>query len=145
MSRQIKADLDTQERIIRLYQEGNSLKECEAKSGAGSMTVRNVLKKARVQMRPRGQQEGKPEGNLIGRVFGYLRVIRFSIKRRGKALLWECECQCGETVFRSHHALHRTETPSCGCYSVERATGMKLSHGMRDHPDYVLWQGMNAR
>lgn len=52
--------------------------------------------------------------DITGQVFGYLTVMG-RIGHRGKAVLWECKCQCGNTCDVTTGSLSSGYTTSCGC------------------------------
>lgn len=51
--------------------------------------------------------------------FGRLTAIRPTEKRSAKAVIWECLCDCGETVFVRTTSLTSGHTISCGCVKRE--------------------------
>lgn len=64
--------------------------------------------------------------DLIGQRFGKLTVVQFDRvdfkcdrTRKRKLNLWECKCDCGETVLVSSVALLSGNTKSCGCLKKE--------------------------
>ena len=44
-----------------------------------------------------------------------LTVIRDSGKRKGKAVIWECQCQCGQITYADGWSLRSGCRVSCGC------------------------------
>ncbi len=59
--------------------------------------------------------------NLIGQKFGKLLVIDRTEKRMSGAIIWECQCDCGNIVYVPTGNLKSGHTMSCGCN--------KTSHG----------------
>ena len=58
--------------------------------------------------------------DLTGRTFGRLTVIRKSERRhKNRCYLWECLCECGNTVYVLASNLKRGKTRSCGCLRHE--------------------------
>ena len=56
------------------------------------------------------------ETDLAGKSFGQLRVIRQSDKRgRNKAILWDCQCKCGNLTTATTTQLLKGYKKSCGC------------------------------
>ena len=51
--------------------------------------------------------------------FGRLAAIRPTEKRSAKAVMWECLCDCGQTVFVRTTSLSSGHTTSCGCVKQE--------------------------
>ncbi len=58
------------------------------------------------------------EINLIGKKFGYLRVVKRK-KNIGNKKSWLCECRCGELLIISGNNLKTGNTKSCGCLKKE--------------------------
>lgn len=56
-----------------------------------------------------------------GQKYGRLSVIRETDQRKRGAVLWECRCDCGNTVYVGTHSLKSGNTKSCGCLQIERA------------------------
>ena len=65
------------------------------------------------------QKESLAEKDLTGRRFGRLTVIRRTEKRMHQAVLWECKCDCGNTIFLIAYRLESGMTKSCGCLKKE--------------------------
>jgi len=67
--------------------------------------------------------------NLTGQRFGRLVALRPTEKRRGGSIVWECKCDCGNTVYPTSTSLCSGKTKSCGCLKKETAaeTGSKSS------------------
>lgn len=53
--------------------------------------------------------------NLTGQRFGLLTAIRPTDKRVQRSVIWECKCDCGNTVYASVSALEQGLKKSCGC------------------------------
>ena len=66
--------------------------------------------------------------DLTGRRFGRLEAIRPTDMRDKTAVMWECRCDCGNTVYRSHRMLKiGGDNASCGCLIPEiRKQGFHL-------------------
>lgn len=52
---------------------------------------------------------------LAGLKFGQLTAIKPTAKRVGRAVVWECLCDCGNTTYVISYNLYRESTKSCGC------------------------------
>lgn len=79
----------------------------------------------------------------IGQHFGNLIVVALGdphVSSTGKkSRRWRCRCTCGrETLVRSGH-LNSGSCTSCGCLKGN------IVHGMKDHPEYVIWKSMKQR
>ena len=83
-----------------------------------------------------------------GMKFGKLTVIRFLKKitdKNGKArYLYECKCECGNTIIRETGTLRENTMCSCGCY---KAGTLNKKHGLwsYDNKLYGVWQTMKGR
>lgn len=60
--------------------------------------------------------------NISGRRYGKLIAIRATEERvKGNhAVVWECKCDCGNTVLVSENALSKGTTKSCGCLKEQQ-------------------------
>lgn len=62
--------------------------------------------------------------DITGQIFGNLTVVRPSEARSGKSILWECQCNCGNTIkIRKSSLLGNAKYKgkrSCGCLSSIR-------------------------
>jgi hypothetical protein len=90
--------------------------------------------------------------NLTSRQFGRLLVLKYAGKNRQGKALWECHCDCGNSVIVLGDSLCSGRTKSCGCSRVENAAkGSKASitHGHtrngKRSPEYYTWSGMTQR
>lgn len=70
-------------------------------------------------------KKGAPAKNLTGRRFGKLIAIRPTDERKDGSVVWECQCDCGNTVFVPNGHLVKGITTSCGCMKGEK-TGKRL-------------------
>jgi hypothetical protein len=82
--------------------------------------------------------------DITGRRFGRLVAITRTAERRSNSSVWEFRCDCGSVCRLSLTAI-RSGTRSCGCLRREMAGKLKLSHGMRSHPLWHVWQGIKQR
>jgi len=68
--------------------------------------------------------------DLTGRKFKHLTVIRQSQERRNGLILWECLCDCGNTIDTVGYYLKKGHPNSCGCVPIqtrkEDLTGQKF-------------------
>lgn len=64
--------------------------------------------------------------DLVGKVFERLTVIGLSSEKRGKELLWDCVCSCGNRLVVAGSDLRKGHTKSCGCFNAER----RIKHGV---------------
>lgn len=83
--------------------------------------------------------------DLVGERFGYLRVLEFDHIAKGRAM-WRCACErCGGEIIVSTTSLKTGNTISCGCYKREQLGERARTHGLTNHPLYVIWCGMKER
>lgn len=82
--------------------------------------------------------------DLSGLRYGRLRVIN-QAQNRGKKVMWNCICDCGnQTVVSSTH-LRQGHTQSCGCLVSENASILFSTHGETDTALYRMWYNMKTR
>lgn len=84
-----------------------------------------------------GTGSSQPE-DLSGRKFGHLTAIRIVGKDRSRATIWECACECGNTVQVRAKSLKNGDTTNCGCLRGEH-------HDIADNRLYMVWSGMKQR
>lgn len=60
--------------------------------------------------------------DITGHRFGKLVAVRCTHNHINKSLIWECKCDCGNTVFISRGNLYKSR--SCGCSHIEQARKM---------------------
>lgn len=58
---------------------------------------------------------------------------------------WICQCDCGNTISVTGHALGRGETKSCGCLQREQTANRSKTHGLAGSPTYRSWQAAKDR
>ena len=59
--------------------------------------------------------------NLVGQQFHYLTVLSKTEKRKNGAVIWLCQCRCGNTKEVTSGELNAGRVTSCGCYNKEKA------------------------
>ena len=82
--------------------------------------------------------------DLTGNRYGRLTVVRRSGTRDGH-VVWECVCDCGNTVDVIGNLLKCGKTQSCGCYKRERTGDAHRTHGQSKSNLHVAWQHMKQR
>lgn len=86
--------------------------------------------------------------DLAGQRFGRLVVIR-EAERKNRAVMWQCQCDCGNKTVVQSPSLRHGLTKSCGCYQRERGREVAIkrntTHGFSYHPIYSLWNGIIDR
>jgi len=82
--------------------------------------------------------------DLTGLRFGRLRVLK-PASRKGGALRWECQCDCGNTKIVRGYSLTGEHTKSCGCLNNESIGNRSRKHGLRASSLYTVWVHMKDR
>ena len=86
--------------------------------------------------------------NLAGRQFGRLTAIR-PVGNKNGYVVWECSCECGNTVRVRSDSLINEQTRSCGCLrkglSARDLTGQRFGRLVAVKPmdseyGYVMWE-----
>lgn len=87
--------------------------------------------------------------DLTGRVYNRLAVEAFAGVHNGKRYMWNCRCQCGNTVTVNRDDLQSGNTKSCGCLNTEMRSKLTLSHGharrKKQSRLYICWCSMIER
>lgn len=83
--------------------------------------------------------------NLLGQTFGRLAVISCGGSDERGAVLWLCNCTCGNEKSARGSDLKRGSILSCGCWNSERTAGKNRSHGYSHTRLYRIWQAMHDR
>ena len=82
--------------------------------------------------------------DIVGNKYGRLTVVGRA-PNRGKNAMWECVCECGNTVVVYGMNLRKGLSKSCGCYRRERAAECNTDHGGTGTRLFNIWQSMNER
>lgn len=94
-------------------------------------------------------KRGEYKLDLVGRVFGRLKVVDRGPSTKHRHSTWACECTCGTELTVQQGNLLRGNSISCGCYrselNVERFTTHGHGAGGHKSPTYVSWAGMLTR
>lgn len=87
---------------------------------------------------------GRSVINLKGRVFGRLKIVKYS-GISNKNATWECVCECGArtTAYACH--LKSGRMVSCGCHRREVLREKAKTHGLSRTPTYIVWKSMMQR
>lgn len=84
--------------------------------------------------------------DLAGQKIGRLTIKKEAGRDKRGELLWECECECGNTIIALSSNLRKANhTTSCGCYRKENAKNISVTHGQTGTPLYNVWAGMKRR
>ena len=82
--------------------------------------------------------------DLTGKIFGRLKVIRLSSKTEYGKYIWECLCECGNTINVLGDNLKKGQI-SCGCYKTEYLKESRTIHGLSKTKLYSVWNSMKDR
>lgn len=74
--------------------------------------------------------------DLTGNRFGGWFVLKRA-PNRGKAVMWECLCDCGTTSVVQGTSLKSGASTNCGCGRIKNHY---RTHGLTKHPLYRVWQ-----
>ena len=84
-----------------------------------------------------------------GQRFNRLVVLGDSGQRKFKAVVWLCQCDCGQKTFVDTKSLTTGNIKSCGCLQREAASRMckeeRTTHGMTKTRLYRVWRSMKCR
>lgn len=87
--------------------------------------------------------------DITGERYGRLVAIRPVGEKQypcgAKLTLWECECDCGNTVSVTLSSLTTGNTKSCGCLHDELCGNRRRTHGMSKTRLYIVWKQMHKR
>ena len=82
--------------------------------------------------------------DLTGQRFGRLTVLERA-PNKGTHVIWECRCDCGNTLMVMSGNLIRNHTLSCGCLQRERTGNATRIHGMAHTRLHRIWVAMHNR
>lgn len=82
--------------------------------------------------------------DLSGKTFERLTVTTFA-GRRGKRIIWNAVCLCGEKRVVVGDDLRSGHSRSCGCLAVDINSDMRATHRMKGTPTHISWQGLRNR
>lgn len=61
--------------------------------------------------------------DIIGKRFGKLTILSIDDTHQGNHYYYNCKCDCGNIISKRRNSiLDAKETPSCGCYKIEKAS-----------------------
>ncbi|BAZ71379.1 hypothetical protein NIES4106_61760 (plasmid) [Fischerella sp. NIES-4106] len=87
----------------------------------------------------------KPFEDLSGQIFGKLTVKGISHRHKHPSncisIVWDCFCECGNTVKVFGKDLKKGNTLSCGCFKLTHG----LKHGLTNTPTYRCWSDIKTR
>lgn len=83
--------------------------------------------------------------DIEGKRYGRLVVEKFLRTEPELGAIWECKCDCGNTIEISGKRLRRGQTKSCGCLKQEKLRTNGVKHGGAYSRLYTVWAGMKQR
>ena len=87
--------------------------------------------------------------DLRGKRFERLVVVSFAGRGKRNGIIWNCECDCGNTCLASstilRNSVTRNKKRSCGCLAIDVTRERSVTHGMRKSPAYSSWRSMKDR
>lgn len=87
-----------------------------------------------------------PYIDMVGKKFGRLLVVKRSGgKHSSRNILWECLCECGETVTVPGSVLRSGKARSCGCFRSENLIKRLTTHGKWQTRTYRVWAAIIQR
>ena len=107
---------------------GNIVWECKCDCGSTTYVVSSKLTYGgtkscgctrRISLAKEAQ---KSINDLAGQRFGRLIAVRPTEQRKQRFVVWECKCDCGNTVYVASGMLKCGNTSSCGCLRKEIAS-----------------------
>jgi len=107
-------------RVYKRYYRGGTSWRCECKCGnivnaqTAALTSGSITQCAKCRKAEK-LEKSQDNSHLIGRVFGYWKILQFLEKRPNHDKLFECECYCGNIRHVWYHNLTSGGSKSCGC------------------------------
>ena len=83
--------------------------------------------------------------DLTGQRFGMVVVIEEAGRTKSGSVIWNCRCDCGNTIMETCSNLKSGRVTSCGCKKIERIGKLNRTHGMRNTRLYRIWLNMKNR
>lgn len=83
--------------------------------------------------------------DMIGKRFGRLTVIRENGRAKNGALMYLCECDCGNFVTVRGLSLRKGDCKSCGCLRKEVSSVGNSTHGHSNERLFNVWRCMIKR
>lgn len=83
--------------------------------------------------------------DLTGKRFGKLTAVKITSIRKHRVPVWECLCDCGNTVYVTANHLSMGNQKSCGCINKEIERTGNLIHGKCKSRLYGVWTNMRQR
>lgn len=82
--------------------------------------------------------------DLTNKTFYNLKVISRA-PNKGKKVMWNCICKCGNYTIASGTNLKLGKIRSCGCFKIEQLVKRSTTHNQRHTSLYNVWKGVKQR
>lgn len=81
-----------------------------------------------------------------GKKYSRLTVVKLMpYRNKYKRAVFECLCDCGNTIYCDGNNLRSGNTKSCGCYNSDSLTIRNTVHGMSETREFRAWLAMKSR
>ena len=116
---------------------GSYLWRCKCDCGGEILVETYRIKKQLTKSCGCGRKQ-KHMAEIEGKKFSSLTAVKRTEKKRGSSYLWECRCDCGNTVYVTANSLLSGNTKSCGCIRKNNIRQMHEKKGIiTDHVTLV--------
>lgn len=82
---------------------------------------------------------------IIGKIYGGLKVLKARESDRHGQSRWLCRCICGKEIIVLGNSLRNGNTKTCGCSRKICGPKNATTHGLRHTKGYYLWTGAKRR
>lgn len=82
---------------------------------------------------------------LSGKTFGRLFVVSEAGRSSNGSVLWNCICNCGNTVQVMSSSMKNSLISSCGCLYAETRKNCNKTHGKSKSREYNAWTAAKQR
>ena len=83
--------------------------------------------------------------DLVGEVFGSLKVLSSAGSNKHQKATWKCACVCGAIICVDTGSLRSGNSKSCGCIGRLKTIEASRTHGLAGTRCHRIWQGMLNR
>lgn len=83
--------------------------------------------------------------DLKGKKFGRLTAEKRNGSDKYNNCLWQCKCDCGNTIIVRGNSLRCGNTTSCGCHRLEQLKKKVVKHGKAETRIYHEWNKIKQR
>jgi hypothetical protein len=83
--------------------------------------------------------------DITGNKYGYLTALSLSGKAKNGVTVWECQCDCGNTINARSDLLRAGRIKSCGCFRKTTKQWGNFKHGLSKSRLYEIWSDMKQR